>query len=489
MKTPQEIMGQMNEIYNNYKNADDAEKLQTLVDVYSVYKRFGYMFNKESKKTLNNMLVDYFYPAGETELVDTETLDPRATLYQQKRIDSELAFYNKILQINDELNEKDTVDGHLDYDKERHNKDRAVVYGNTTVEYMDYKLLRDMQEDARQAARENNRIPGQIIIADGYEEQRFNKMKKEQMNYDLREKLLKINEYPDSTIPQDEALKSAEEKKYDGKLLETPITKEFVDFDLKNEAGYKEWYELQTNEVKKEEANKEAQRKVWAAAKINKNLMDAFQNILDNKKDGKENSDLYNNIINSYVEAMNAQTPSEFVMHMRHLSDACVNYVDNRHPIFQEGKERKKLVKQLHQIVEEEIMPEINEKLDTFEVVDKDKVIGEMAKEGATEKAEERAEEKTKTLENDDTPLVEKTSFNDILRENREAGIYINAMHQPYELVDKDEVEEEMETEARGYRKRASFYDVLDEEGINTAGKTTATPTDKGKSTSNTLNK
>ncbi len=174
-----------------------------------------------------------------------------------------------------------------------------------------------------------------------------------------------------------------------------------------------------------DDISKEDQRKIWAATKINKNLMDAFQNIIDNKKDGKGNSDLYNNIIDEYVEAMNAQTQSEFVMHMRHLSDACVKYADKRHPISQDGKERKRIVEQLHQVIEEEIMPEITKKLDTFEDVDKDEVIDEMAK------------------ENGDTPRGEKISFGGI----------------------------------------------LDEEGINTPGNTKVTPTDKGKSNSNIRNK
>ena len=365
MRKEQEII-EINKLYEKFKNAQtDREKLEIYVAFHNFSGRFYNVVREENYEIVDKMRTEYFFPTDENGKVDEEKQNERFTAYNEWVADNLAKLGNKINEYKEEIDAK--YEPSTDEKGRDEHLEMAKKYGVYSVE----GKITGYDGDIKNA-----------LVSSDYgwnnkerdaDQRRF--LTKLKSNYEA----VFNNLSPEKKALCDLAKEEAHDtpfvtKYYDNKteyIEDARSLKEVMDAPILSDLiGGRKFDVYNMNQIS-----------AWHSTRNNKKLERIMDSIKGNKRESKTNSDLYQKIIDTYERACDAPSASKYTYEMKQLSMACKNYIDHRNPFFDDGKARLDLVKSLDEHIDKVLMPTINKKVDTFELVDAKTLLKEMEEE------------------------------------------------------------------------------------------------------------
>lgn len=365
MRKEQETI-EINKLYEKFKNAKtDREKMEILAALFCFENRINHVISKNNSSLVEKMEVEYFFPVDENGNLDKKKQSERFTAFNEWHQEKLIIFGQRI---DDYKKKFDVQYGPSTDEKGRdNNMELAKKYGEISAEG---QIIADGGEfihalfavNGEKIEKAFGKLGKEFILAvhDNYnsaleklpaDKQRLCKLAKEH-----------VHNTPFVMEHYDKSSEASEDANYFKSLISNPVLKDLVGdrkFDTTNMAQITSWHSVRNNEK---------MEKIMEAIKAN-------------TRESHKNSALYQNIIDRYDRACDAPTASKFAHEMKQLGIACKDYIAHRNPFFDDGKARLDLVKSLDEHIDKVLMPTINKKVDTFELVDAKTLLKEMEEE------------------------------------------------------------------------------------------------------------
>lgn len=330
--------------FNNAK--DEKERIKIIFHTCRVAAIPNFV-SPEDKKLVYQMVEDYFLPKNADGKLDVEKQQIRLTEYNTWSIDIRIEFGKKVEEYKAQLDKKYPNAG-VDFKDRDNNLMLAIMYAKYSPEQ---RIILDDLEIRRQLYFfVQGSASHEVYMA---LDKNCNQILEQKMNDPVLKRQYEYSKYEDIESPYvqkmlDKDIVEKEAQAYLTEIVSSGFGKAYLgdrEFDAKNRERYRLWHEIRNNTQ----------------------LTEAMQTISDNKRGNHENSEDYQNIIESYKSACDAKNPEEFITRMESLRTVAREYISKKNPHTTAGKERLRIVKELDTLLTETIFPVMDEK-----IVDKD---------------------------------------------------------------------------------------------------------------------